>query len=238
MDLGKSTLAKLISGISKPTKGDIFINDINTKNKKENLSLRKNITIVFQNPENQIIFERVYDDLAFALKNLNYSQEEIDKNIDEALEKVNMSEFKFSSTQALSLGQKQKIVIASALATKSNILILDEPTSMLDPISKKQIYYILDKLKKDGITIIYITHLLEETLFLSDKIILLENRKIEKNISLSEVLKNICILKEFNLSLPTILNLLVSFKENNININLENFIEDEIIKKIISEIKK
>ncbi len=238
MDLGKSTLAKLISGISKPTKGDIFINDINTKNKKENLSLRKNITIVFQNPENQIIFERVYDDLAFALKNLNYSQEEIDKNIDEALEKVNMSEFKFSSTQALSLGQKQKIVIASALATKSNILILDEPTSMLDPISKKQIYYILDKLKKDGITIIYITHLLEETLFLSDKIILLENRKIEKNISLSEVLKNICILKEFNLSLPTILNLLVSFKENNININLENFTEDEIIKKIISEIKK
>ncbi len=233
MDLGKSTLAKLISGISKPTKGDI-----NTKNKKENLSLRKNITIVFQNPENQIIFERVYDDLAFALKNLNYSQEEIDKNIDEALEKVNMSEFKFSSTQALSLGQKQKIVIASALATKSNILILDEPTSMLDPISKKQIYYILDKLKKDGITIIYITHLLEETLFLSDKIILLENRKIEKNISLSEVLKNICILKEFNLSLPTILNLLVSFKENNININLENFTEDEIIKKIISEIKK
>ncbi|MCI8276474.1 MAG: ATP-binding cassette domain-containing protein [Clostridia bacterium] len=238
MDLGKSTLAKLISGISKPTKGDIFINDINTKNKKENLSLRKNITIVFQNPENQIIFERVYDDLAFALKNLNYSQEEIDKNIDEALKKVNMSEFKFSSTQALSLGQKQKIVIASALATKSNILILDEPTSMLDPISKKQIYYILDKLKKDGITIIYITHLLEETLFLSDKIILLENRKIEKNISLSEVLKNICILKEFNLSLPTILNLLVSFKENNININLENFTEDEIIKKIISEIKK
>ncbi len=238
MDLGKSTLAKLISGISKPTKGDIFINDINTKNKKENLSLRKNIAIVFQNPENQIIFERVYDDLAFALKNLNYSQEEIDKNIDEALEKVNMSEFKFSSTQALSLGQKQKIVIASALATKSNILILDEPTSMLDPISKKQIYYILDKLKKDGITIIYITHLLEETLFLSDKIILLENRKIEKNISLSEVLENICILKEFNLSLPTILNLLVSFKENNININLENFTEDEIIKKIISEIKK
>ncbi len=238
MDLGKSTLAKLISGISKPTKGDIFINDINTKNKKENLSLRKNITIVFQNPENQIIFERVYDDLAFALKNLNYSQEEIDKNIDEALKKVNMSEFKFSSTQALSLGQKQKIVIASALATKSNILILDEPTSMLDPISKKQIYYILDKLKKDGITIIYITHLLEETLFLSDKIILLENRKIEKNISLSEVLENICILKEFNLSLPTILNLLVSFKENNININLENFTEDEIIKKIISEIKK
>lgn len=149
-----------------------------------------------------------------------------------------MSEFKFSSTQALSLGQKQKIVIASALATKSNILILDEPTSMLDPISKKQIYYILDKLKKDGITIIYITHLLEETLFLSDKIILLENRKIEKNISLSEVLENICILKEFNLSLPTILNLLVSFKENNININLENFTEDEIIKKIISEIKK
>ncbi len=238
MDLGKSTLAKLISGISKPTKGDIFINDINTKNKKENLSLRKNIAIVFQNPENQIIFERVYDDLAFALKNLNYSQEEIDKNIDEALEKVNMSEFKFSSTQVLSLGQKQKIVIASALATKSNILILDEPTSMLDPISKKQIYYILDKLKKDGITIIYITHLLEETLFLSDKIILLENRKIEKNISLSEVLENICILKEFNLSLPTILNLLVSFKENNININLENFTEDEIIKKIISEIKK
>lgn len=234
---GKSTLAKLISGIIKPSDGEIIISNINTRNKKEEFNLRKNISIVFQNPENQIIFERVYDDLAFALKNLNYSQSEIDKNIDEALEKVDMLEYKYSSTYNLSLGQKQRIVIASAIALKTKIIVLDEPTAMLDPISKKQIYTILQELKKEGITIIFITHILEETLF-SDRVILLENGKIEKDVFIKDILNDFSLFKEFNLSLPTILNLLIKLQENNININLNNFSENEIISKIIGILKK
>ncbi len=144
-----------------------------------------------------------------------------------------MLEYKFSSTYNLSLGQKQKIVIASALALKTNIIILDEPTASLDPISKKQIYEILEKLKLQGITIIFITHILEEILF-SDRVILLEEGKIKKDITTFSLLENFDIFKEFNLSLPISINLLIKLKENNININLKSFKEEEIISKIIS----
>lgn len=144
-----------------------------------------------------------------------------------------MLEYKFSSTYNLSLGQKQKIVIASALALKTDIIILDEPTASLDPISKKQIYEILEKLKSQGITIIFITHILEEILF-SDRVILLEEGKITKDITTSSLLENFDIFKEFNLSLPMSINLLIKLKENNINIKLKSFKEEEIISKIIS----
>lgn len=146
-----------------------------------------------------------------------------------------MLEYKNSSTYNLSLGQKQKIVIASSLALKTNVIVLDEPTASLDPISKKQIYNILKKLKNEGITIIFITHILEEILF-SDRVILLENGKLQKDILISSLLENVNIFKEFNLSLPTIINLLIKLKENNIDINLNTFSEDEIISKIISYI--
>lgn len=167
---------------------------------------------------------------------MNYSKIEIDKNINDALEKVDMLDYKNSSTYNLSLGQKQKIVIASALALKTNIIVLDEPTAMLDPVSKKQIYTILEKLKNEGITIIFITHILEEILF-SDRVILLEKGKIKKDLKINYLLDNIEDFKNFNLCLPTIINLLIKLKENNININLENFKEDEIITKMISYIK-
>lgn len=167
---------------------------------------------------------------------MNYSKIDIDKNINDALAKIDMLDYKNSSTYNLSLGQKQKIVIASALALKTNIIVLDEPTAMLDPISKKQIYTILEKLKNEGITIIFITHLLEEILF-SDRVVLLEKGKIKKDLEINYLLDNIEYFKDFNLCLPAIINLLIKLKENNININLENFKEDEIITKIISYIK-
>jgi energy-coupling factor transport system ATP-binding protein len=140
---GKSTLLKLLSGIILPTEGNILINDINTKSKKDFINLRKNISIVFQNPDNQIIFERVYEELEFALKNLKFDKKNIDKQIDLALEKVNMLDFKFTNTENLSLGQKQKIIIAEALSTNSDIIVLDEPTAMLDPTSKKDFLNLL-----------------------------------------------------------------------------------------------
>lgn len=147
-----------------------------------------------------------------------------------------MLEYKNSSTYNLSLGQKQKIVIAASLALKTNVIVLDEPTASLDPISKKQIYNILKKLKNDGITIIFITHILEEILF-SDRVILLDEGIIKKDILVSSLLQNLEVFKEFNLSLPIILNLLIKLKENNIDINLQNFDEEEIISKLISYMK-
>ena len=220
---GKSTLLKLLSGIILPTEGNILINDINTKSKKDFINLRKNISIVFQNPDNQIIFERVYEELEFALKNLKFDKKDIDKQIDLALEKVNMLDFKFTNTENLSLGQKQKIIIAEALSTNSDIIVLDEPTAMLDPTSKKDFLNLLIDLNKQGKTIILVTHILDE-IFYSSRCLYLNNNIIEEDFNISELFNNIDLLSKINKNNSnTTLNLLYSLIQNDIKINFNNY---------------
>ena len=220
---GKSTLLKLLSGIILPTEGNILINDINTKSKKDFINLRKNISIVFQNPDNQIIFERVYEELEFALKNLKFDKKDIDKQIDLALEKVNMLDFKFTNTENLSLGQKQKIIIAEALSTNSDIIVLDEPTAMLDPASKREFLNLLIDLNKQGKTIILVTHILDE-IFYSSRCLYLNNNIIEEDFNISELFNNIDLLSKINKNnANTTLNLLYSLIQNDIKINFNNY---------------
>ena len=140
---GKSTFLNLISGIVKPSKGNILIDNINTKSKKQFIDLRKKIGVVFQNPDNQILFPNVYEDMEFALKNLEIDNRSL--RIKDALEQVNMEGFENFDTYELSLGQKQRINIASILAVKPKYIFLDEPTTMIDSIEKENIYNCLLK---------------------------------------------------------------------------------------------
>ena len=203
---------------------------ISLKDKKQSLQIRKNIGIVFQNPENQIIFDKVYDDIKFGLQNLGFSNEEADKNIEKALKAVNMYEFKNNYCQELSLGQKQRITLASCLAIKPKVLILDEPTTMLDPISKNKIYNILQALKETGITIIYITNFIDEIL-LCDRTIIFENGKIKNDFLKKDLLKNIDFLD--SLEFPGIVSLLGYLHKLGIDINLENLKTEELAKKLL-----
>lgn len=228
---GKSTFAKLLAGLTKFKNGNIFINNIDIKNQKNFLEIRKNIGIVFQNPENQILFDKVYDDIAFSLKNLNVPYSEFDYRIDEALKKVNMLEYKNASTTELSLGQKQKVAIASSLAINPNILILDEPTTMLDPMSKNSIYDVLKSLKNSGITIIFVTNFIDEIL-LADKIIVFDNGTITNYFQKNELFSNLETLKEFNV--PGIVSIISKLYENGISIDLNNFSIDNLIKQILN----
>lgn len=205
---------------------------ISLKDKKQILEIRNNIGIVFQNPENQIIFDRVYDDLKFGLQNLGLSNEEANKNIDYALKSVDMLEYKNSNSSELSLGQKQRIAIASILAIKPKVLILDEPTTMLDPISKNQIYNILQKLKQTGITIIFVTNFIDEIL-LCDRTIIFENGKIKKDFLKKDLLENLDFLD--SLEFPGIVSLLASLHKAGIDINLENLKTEELARKILEK---
>lgn len=132
---GKSTLARLIAGITMPSHGEILIDGINTKEKKSFLELRKKCGIVFQNPENQIIFNNIHDELNFSLKNL--SKEETQERITQSLKKVNMYDFIDKDLYELSLGQKQRIAIAEILAKKPKYIVFDEPTTMIDSKRKR-----------------------------------------------------------------------------------------------------
>ena len=209
---------------------EIFLSiGLNLSDKKNALEIRKNVAIVFQNPENQIIFDRVYDDLAFALKNLGFSADEIEKNIDDALTKVNMLKYKNAYTTELSLGQKQKIAIASALAINPKVLILDEPTTMLDPVSKNQIYKILKNLKSSGITIVYITNFIDE-LLLCDRTIIFENGHLTKDFLKKDLLTNLDFLD--NLEFPGIISLLNNLHKVGIDINLDNLSTEELVNKL------
>lgn len=230
---GKSTFAKLISGIMKPTRGNIFIDEINTRDKEQYINLRKKIGIVFQNPENQIIFNNINDELAFALKNLKLN--DIELRIREALEKVKIDKEKIEDLDELSLGQKQKITIAGVLAVNPPYIVFDEPTTMIDSEGKEAVYKVIKNLKENGYTIIYITNNTEE-IILADKIMILDNGQIVEVIQKKELVDKAEILKKYNLRVPTIITMIEKLKNNNINIDTEILSIQSITDKIIEVI--
>ncbi len=222
---GKSTIGKLISGIIKLKEGKIFIDEFDIS---ENYKLIQNrIGIVFQNPENQIIFNNIYDELSFSLKGLD--KLEIENRINESLNQVDMYEFKNSDLYTLSLGQKQRIMIAEVLAKNPKYIILDEPTTMIDSKGKEKIYKIISNLKKDGYTIILITNLADEIL-LADKILILNNGKIAEEIKKENLINSSQILSRYNIKEPTLLNIFTKLKENGITLNCKEVSIDELVK--------
>lgn len=230
---GKSTFAKLISGVMKPSNGDILVDEINTKNKKEYKNLRRKIGIVFQNPENQIIFNNLNDELSFALNNLGLDNQEI--RINQALEKVKIDKATIGEVDELSLGQKQRIAIASVLAVNPNYLVFDEPTTMIDSEGKEAVYNIISNLKERGYTIIYITNNTEE-IFLADRILVLDDGEIVEQMQKTEIVNKIEELKKYNLKIPQIVTMLEILKKNNIEVDLKEWTIEEIMEKIIGVI--
>lgn len=218
---GKSTLLKLIGGITKTTKGDILVDNINLGDKKKFIDIRKKVGIVFQNPENQIIFNNVYDDMLFGIKNLGLDNAE--ERIKRTLESVNMYEYKDKEAYDLSMGQKQRITIASVLSMGPKYLVMDEPTAMLDSEGKETVYEIVKKLKEDGYTIIYATNVMDEILY-SDRVLVMEQGQIVKEFKSSEILKNIDFLKSKNIQIPPKVQLLLRLRNKGINIELSEII--------------
>lgn len=187
---GKSTLAKIIAGLSSPDSGivtlcGIKVFEANNVDSKAYQKARESIGALFQSPEDQIVTTVVEDDVAFGLENLCASKEFMKQNISNALRAVNMENHRFSDPSNMSGGQQQSVAIASSIATKSKLLVLDEPTSMLDSCAKEDVDKLFDKLQTSGTTIVQVTHKISECKN-ADRILMLENGKL-RDVSLLEL---------------------------------------------------
>ncbi len=199
---GKSTLAKLLNGLFTPTSGSVTVCGMNTNEEDKQLEIRKSAGMVFQNPDNQLVATIVEEDVAFGPENLGVPQRELRQRVDEALAAVNMSEFARSSPHKLSGGQKQRIAIAGVLAMQPEIMIMDEPTAMLDPMGRREVINTVMRLNRErGITVVLITHFMEEAA-LADRLIIMHEGQISLEGPPRNVLTRIDELKKLSLEAP------------------------------------
>jgi energy-coupling factor transport system ATP-binding protein len=177
---GKSTLGRLINALYIPQKGTVKVNGMLTSNPALTIPIRKTVQMVFQNPDNQIVATTVEEEIAFGPENLQLSSDEIRQRVDESLKLVDLEAYRLYPPHLLSGGQKQLLAIASVLAMKPDCIIFDEPTSLLDPVNRRMIIKKIQDLDKIGITIIYITHRMDEVL-LSERSVVMNEGKIVYN---------------------------------------------------------
>ncbi len=214
---GKSTLARLIDGLLSPTAGSIEVDGIQVKESSLG-QIHQQIGFVFQNPENQFVGATVADDVAFGLENRQVARNEMEEKIDKALKMVGMSDYKNTAPINLSGGQKQRIALAGILALMPKIIILDEATSMLDPLARQEILSLLQRLKNEyNLSIISITHDLKE-IELADKIVVLNDSQVVKQGTPSEILKDKELLLEIGVGVPASQQLQKLLVERGINI--------------------
>ena len=225
---GKSTLAKNLNGLLLPTEGDILVADYNTKDDAHIWDVRQTAGMVFQNPDNQLVSAIVEDDVAFGPENLGVDPQEIRQRVDQALEAVNMGQFKNKAPHLLSGGQKQRIAIAGVVAMKPRCIIFDEPTAMLDPKGRKEIMAIIDELHREGITVVLITHFMEEAVR-ADRVMIMHEGKILLDGTPAEVFSQGALIKSVNLDVPPIVELADELRADGISVPDEIITEEKMV---------
>ncbi len=204
---GKSTLAKLLCGIFAPSGGKVYIDGMDTSDEETQSVIREKCGMVFQNPDNQIVSSVVEEDVAFAPENLGVPSAEIRKRVDDALAAVGMSEYTNHSTYKLSGGQKQRVAIAGILAMNPQCIIFDEATAMLDPAGRREISAAMAELNKRGITVITVTHHMNEAA-MADRIIVMNKGSVAMDGTPREIFAQVDRLRDLSLSVPQVTELL------------------------------
>ncbi len=234
---GKSTFAKHLNAILLPTGGKVYIDGIDTCDESKIYDIRRQVGMVFQNPDNQIVATIVEEDVAFALENLGVPPKEIRERVDEALQAVGMYKYRMHSPHQLSGGQKQRVAIAGIIAMRPKCIVLDEPTAMLDPIGRKKVMNTIKKLNNQfGITIILITHYMEEAAQCG-RVIVMDEGKVLLDDEPKEVFSHIELLKQVGLDVPQVTEFIWELKKKGVNIDTHIIDEEEcssILLKLLS----
>ena len=224
---GKSTLAKLLNAILLPTSGHVYVAGVDTADEERLLEVRGTVGLVFQNPDNQIVANVVEDDVAFAPENLGVESSEIRRRVDDALKTVGMYEYRQHAPHLLSGGQKQRVAIAGALAMQPRVLVLDEPTAMLDPVGRREVISTVTSLCRErGMTVVLITHHMSECVN-ADRLIALSDGRVIADGTPREVFSQIELLRREGLTAPATVRLLQTLREAGYDVPLTALTVDE-----------
>ncbi len=199
---GKSTLAKHLNALLLPYAGKVVVNGLDTQDKDRLWEIRQQVGMVFQNPDNQLIATTVEEDVAFGPENLGIEPALIRQRVDEALISVGLTSLATRAPHLLSGGQKQRVAIAGIVAMRPKILVLDEPTAMLDPVGRREVMETITRLnREEGLTIVHITHFMEEAVF-ADRVVVMEEGDIVLEGNPRQVFSQVEKLKQLRLDVP------------------------------------
>lgn len=234
---GKSTLAKHMNGILVPNEGRVLVKDIDSADESRLIELRRNVGMVFQNPDNQIVANVVEDDVAFAPENLGVEPKEIRRRVDEALKLVDMYDKRRHAPHLLSGGQKQRVAIAGVIAMEPEIIVLDEPTAMLDPLGREEVISTVTRLcREKGMTVVLITHHMDECVG-ADRLIVMSAGKIIADGKPAEVFADIELMEREGLTVPETTRLLYGLNKRGMDLPLTALDVDSCAKEIAKQLR-
>jgi len=231
---GKSTIAKHFNSILLPDAGDVVVDGINTKDEERLFDVRQRVGMVFQNPDNQLVATIVEEDVAFALENIGVEPKEIRRRVDEALKDVGMYELREHSPHQLSGGQKQRIAIAGVIAMRPDVIVLDEPTAMLDPRGRREVISTVRKLNREyGITVVLITHYMDEAAQ-CDRVVVMDEGKVLLDDEPKKVFSHVSLLKGVGLDVPQVTELFDLLSRSGIDLPKDTIFEEKCVEQLAS----
>ena len=231
---GKSTLAKHFNAILLPQGGVCYVDGINTADEDRLLELRSRAGMVFQNPDNQIVATIVEEDVAFGLENIGVPPEEIRIRVDEALTDVGMHEYRLHAPHQLSGGQKQRVAIAGIIAMMPKLIVLDEPTAMLDPRGRAEVLETVIKLNREfGVTVLLITHFMDEAAACR-RVVVMDDGKILLDAPPKEVFSHVSLLKQVGLDVPQATEIIHELRRSGINLPDDIITDEECVEALSS----
>ena len=224
---GKSTLAKHFNSILLPTGGKVFVCGIDTANEERLMVVRRNIGMVFQNPDNQIVANVVEEDVAFGPENLGIASPEIRNRVDKALKQVGMYEYREHAPHLLSGGQKQRIAIAGVIAMAPKCIVLDEPTAMLDPRGRREVMETIIRLNREkGITVVLITHHMDEAAQ-AQRVVVMHKGTVAADGTPREVFSQVELLHSIGLAAPDSVELCWKMNQDGFDLPLDKLNPEE-----------
>ncbi len=234
---GKSTLAKLICMVLSPESGSVIINgkDLTGDDSTEEdiYRARRDIGMVFQNPDNQLVATIVEEDVAFGCENLGIPSDEIRRRVDSALSEVGMSEYARSTVYKLSGGQKQRVAIAGALAMKRKLIVFDESTAMLDPAGRREVMAAVERLnREDGVTVIFITHYMNEAA-VADRVVVMDKGRVIMDDPPEKVFTRVDELRRAGLDVPQTTELLYMLRSDGYDVSLDAITVDDCTEELL-----